>query len=365
MPIKKGIKFSSVDVKKPSTAMRAGITADIRYTSGKELVEHDPWSLIPDPNNPRPNEVINDRWLTEVLLLKTDESLCSMRGKEWVIPTYKELKKDLRGAKEDDYEFLRQLAYSIRNEGIIEPIEIFLADKNHEPEYFTNSDMEYGYAVLEGHQRRLAAMMAGVGTITCIKITDDTLLVKLGGKNKRLKRQLAENNLRKNLSVFQQYQITKKLYANLSEGEELSAENLSSLIGLNIKTSQSLKRLILAEDGRYPSILYQKIEAGEISYRLLRILISKPADLIEKELRGEFIQVRKKDNSKQNVTKSKSLGRQKKSAIFKINNSDDTKRLSDYLIANFPELESNIESASEYKKLELVLSKLLELAKKT
>jgi ParB-like chromosome segregation protein Spo0J len=80
---------------------------------------------------------------------------------------------------------------------LIEPIEIFLADRQNDPDYFTNSDLDYGYVILEGHQRRLAAMIAGVPTVTCIEITDESMLVKLKVKHRKLRRQLSENNLRK------------------------------------------------------------------------------------------------------------------------------------------------------------------------
>ena len=54
---------SSIGSNKPSTVTRAAITAEIKPSRGKQLVEHNPFLLIPDPANPRPGEVIDDEWL--------------------------------------------------------------------------------------------------------------------------------------------------------------------------------------------------------------------------------------------------------------------------------------------------------------
>ena len=195
--------FSSnvINTQKPDTITRAAITAQIRPSRGKQLVEHNPIALIPDPNNPRPGDLIDDAWLIEHLQVGTENSLCKLNpdSNEYVIPYFSELDTDVAPELAEDYDFLRSLALSIRNDGLIEPIEIFLADKNSDPEYFVNSNLDYGYVVLEGHQRRLAGIMAGVSTLTCIEITDETMLARLKVKHRKLRRQLSENNLRKGL----------------------------------------------------------------------------------------------------------------------------------------------------------------------
>ena len=130
---------------KPSTITRAAITADIKLTRGKQLVEHNPRLLIPDPNNPRPGEIIDDQWLISNLKIGTNENLCRLDEVtgQFLIPKYEEI-PHVSGNIKEDYEFLRSLAYSIRVDGLIETIEIFLADKNNDPEYFINTELNYG-----------------------------------------------------------------------------------------------------------------------------------------------------------------------------------------------------------------------------
>ena len=165
---------------KPSTVARAAITAEIKPTRGKQLVEHNPLALIPDPSNPRPGDQIDDAWLFKYLHIGSELCLCRFdESGDYIIPRFIELDPEIPRDIEEDYEFLRSLAFSIRNDGLIEPIEIFLADKNNDPEYFSKSDLDYGYVVLEGHQRRLAGIIAGVKTVTCIEITDETMLASV------------------------------------------------------------------------------------------------------------------------------------------------------------------------------------------
>jgi hypothetical protein len=94
MSIKKKITTSSLTsnrIDKPDTVTRAGITANLKYTRGKQLVEHSPYLLIPDPSNPRPGEIIDDSWLNKYLFLGTERSLCSNETGEYIIPEYSQL----------------------------------------------------------------------------------------------------------------------------------------------------------------------------------------------------------------------------------------------------------------------------------
>ena len=54
----KSINASAGVVNKPSTITRAAITAEIKPSRGKQLVEHNPFALIPDPANPRPEKLL-------------------------------------------------------------------------------------------------------------------------------------------------------------------------------------------------------------------------------------------------------------------------------------------------------------------
>ena len=132
-------------VNKPDTITRAGITANLKFTRGKQLVEHDPFSWIPDPQNPRPGEIIDEAWLRDMLKIGTEQSLCNFsESGDYVIPEFSELHCEYTESLEDSYNSLRDLAFSIRNDGLIQPIEIFLADRQNDPDYFHNSNLEYG-----------------------------------------------------------------------------------------------------------------------------------------------------------------------------------------------------------------------------
>lgn len=363
MATKKRISFKTDESQTTlSTAKKASITASLVYSRGKELVEHNPWDLIPDPNNPRPGEIIDDQWLKRVLKLGEEGSLCYKGDDGWVIPSFEELSGDLGGVKQGDYDYLVQLALSLRTDGIIHPIEIFLADKRHEPEYFTSNNLDHGYVILEGHQRRLAAIIAGLDQITCVKLTDDTLLAKLKIKHRKLRRQLSENNIRKQLTAGQQYTIVKMLIES-SNDSEISTNELVEITGLNIKYIRALKRVICSKVGEFPSVLYEKLLSGEISLRILKQLVSKSFTEIV-----EFFDGSNKSNEKDLQDKKKDKrgaqgGRLKRSVTFKINNESETKALTRYLTDHFDYLHLE-EHDSSYKQLEHLLKQILDKAKK-
>lgn len=359
MKTKSRMSFPVNSNHKPGTAERAEITARLKIPRGRQLVEHNPWELLPDPNNPRPGEVIDEHWLKKVLHLGSEKSLCKLNGKEWVIPEFHELREDTGVASESDYDELRRLALSIRNEGLIQPIEIFLADKKNEPEYFKDNELYYAYVVTEGHRRRLASMMAGLDSIMCVEITDDTMLAKLKVKHRKLRRQLSENNLRKDLTVYQHLTITKELFDSLPYNEEITATELSSITGLNYKICQILKKIVTAEVGRYPEILFERIKDNELSYKNLRALVPKTYDQIIKELITGTTPVKEVKNK--NISSKNRVGRQKVSATLKIVGENDTLNLLNYLVSSFPNLRV-LEEESPYKNLENIFSQLIQMA---
>ena len=351
---------------KPSTITRAAITAEIKPTRGKQLVEHNPLALIPDPGNPRPGDQIDDIWLNKYLLIDSENSLCRHDANgEYFIPTFDELDKEIPRELAEDYGFLRSLALSIRNDGLIEPIEIFLADRQNDPEYFVNSKLDYGYVILEGHQRRLAGIIAGVKTVTCIEITDETMLARLKVKHRKLRRQLSENNLRKGLSVGQNFKIARELLKS-DDCKNISVKELSSIIGLNEEISGALKRLALSEND-YPKQMLSLIEDSVVPFKWIRIWISKSYSQIEAEtqrlLSGDL------STHAPSQPKVKARGRSggavKRSATFKVSREQDSKLLQDYLFKMIPDLNINDVDESPFYSLEKVLHKILELAKIT
>lgn len=342
---------------KPNTVTRAGITANLVFTRGKQLVEHNPFSLIPDPQNPRPGEIIDEKWLVSNLKLGTSGSLCRVNSENntYEIPEINELGVNVNEKIEESYNFLKDLANSIRNDGLIEPIEIFLADRNNDPDYFFGRNEEYGYVVLEGHQRRLAAMMAGMATVTCIEITDETLLAKLKVRHRKLRRQLSENNLRKGLTVFQNYEIVKRLLSD-EETKSITRKELSAIIGLNEAIAGALKEIIVNGEN-YPSLLFKMISEGNLTFQKIREVAFKPTD--------EVLNILKGNKLKKEVTEKKPRGRNggaiKKSANFKVTNEKEAHYFLNFLLRKFPEIEIE-KDANEYKQLESFLIKLKEIA---
>lgn len=344
---------------KPGTVTRAGITADIKLTRGKELVEHNPALLIPDPHNPRPGDVIDDAWLQQMLFCGSENNrchTCPVTG-DYLIPTAHELGQALSEGVKEHYTFLRGLAFSIRNDGLIEPIEIFLADRNNDPEYFTHLSLDYGYVVLEGHQRRLAAIMAGVPTVTCIQITDETMLAKLKVKHRKLRRQLSENNLRKDITVAQNFKIVRELLST-AEGENLSVKELSSIIGLNEDISGALKRLSL-NASRYPAEMIRLIEENQVSFKWIRAQLAKSPDQILFELSQLKSAATAPVPKKPRGLKG---GAVKRSAIFKVQTETDSNLLQHWLRSRIPELETHAHENS-FVTLEKLLQQLMNLAK--
>jgi hypothetical protein len=354
-----GKSFLSKESCKPSTITRAGITADIKYTRGKQLVEHDPFKLIPDPHNPRPGEIVDETWLCHHLLLGTENSLCKVNQSngDYEIPELSTFDVEINSSLEESYNFLRDLAYSIRVEGLIEPIEIFLADRENEPDYFTNNQMEYGYVILEGHQRRLAAMMAGVSTVTCIEITDESFLAKLKVKHRKLRRQLSENNLRKGLTVSQNFQIVQTLLST-QEGANITARELSSIIGLNEAIAATLKK-ICCNPEKFPLEMISRIKNNELTFKRIRNLISKSYSEIETALNTNLPLPSTNRSIK---TRGRKGGAIKKSAIFKITDVNESNVLHKFLMERFPELDAEGHKDTTFKSLESILNKIKELA---
>lgn len=364
MSLKKKIITKSLtanNLNKPDTVTRAGITANLKFTRGKQLVEQDPFSLIPDPENPRPGEVIDDNWLKQNLFLGTDKSLCKISDKtgEYIIPDFLQLDIEANEEIEESYNFLRELAFSIRNDGLIEPIEIFLADRQNDPAYFENSNLDYGYVILEGHQRRLAAMMSGVTAVTCIEITDESMLAKLKVKHRKLRRQLSENNLRKGLTVSQNVQIFQQLLSDPGV-QSLTNRELSLIVGLNESIISTLRSICTKPDA-YPPILFSMIKDNQLTFKRIRELAPKSYIEVEQALTGSSDE--KKTKQKEIVkVRGRQGGAKKKYATFKISDEKESDSLWRFLLSRFPEIE-NIESeASPYKTLENILNKIKKIA---
>lgn len=364
MSLKKKIITKSLTankVNKPDTVTRAGITANLKFTRGKQLVEQDPFSLIPDPYNPRPGEVIDENWLKQHLFIGTDKSLCrlSERTGEFLIPEFSQLDIEANESIEESYNFLRELAFSIRTDGLIEPIEIFLADRQNDPVYFESINLDYGYVILEGHQRRLAAMMSCVPTVTCIEITDESTLVKLKVKHRKLRRQLSENNLRKGLTVSQNIQIFQQLLSDPS-GQSLANKELSSIMGLGEGIISALRTLCTKPDA-YPPVFFAKILDNKLTFKKIRELVPKSYKEVEQAL-SETATAKMINHRVTIKARGRQGGAKKKYATFKISDERESNSLQRFLLSRFPEIGNIEHQDSPYKTLESILNEIKKMA---
>lgn len=346
---------------KPDTVTRAGITANLKFTRGKQLVEQNPFYLIPDPCNPRPGEIIDEIWLKKHLYIGESNSLCKISDEtgEYNIPEFFQLGIEANDIIEESYNFLRELAFSIRVDGLIEPIEIFLADRENDADYFEGTNLDYGYVILEGHQRRLAAMMAGVQTVTCIEITDESMLVKLKVKHRKLRRQLSENNLRKDLTVSQNFQIFQQLYSDPSV-KSLTNKELSLIIGLGEGIVSALKTICTSPES-YPPVFFKKLNENKLTFKIIRTLASKNYNEIE-QFFTESKNTQNENSKKEVIARGRKGGAIKKYATFKVSDQNESNSLQRFLLSRFPEIEYNESANYSYKTLEFILSKIKEMA---
>lgn len=353
--------LQSKKLNKPDTITRAGITANLKFTRGKQLIEQNPFYLIPDPSNPRPGEIIDEIWLKNHLDIGELNSLCRISDEtgEYNIPEFCQLGIEANDILEESYNFLRELAFSIRADGLIEPIEIFLADRENDPDYFEGTNLDYGYVILEGHQRRLAAMMAGVQTVTCIEITDESMLVKLKVKHRKLRRQLSENNLRKDLSVSQNFQIFQQLYSDPSV-RLLTNKELALIIGLGEGIVSALKTICTRPEN-YPPIFFKKLHDNKLTFKIIRTIASKNYNEIERLL-TESNNAQNEKNKKEVIARGRMGGAIKKHATFKVSDQNESNSLQRFLLSRFPEIEYNDGENYSYKTLESILSKIKEMA---
>ena len=156
---KKGIKLSTTE-----SLNLGNVSKELTLNDGEEgLCKIRPKALRPSSHNPRPDWYIDDEWLKKHVKVDfTDlfeseiEGECLVKIHEIeekgeivekaVFPTFKALIGSPNPNTEKQFEFLVELAKSIRDLGQVQPIEV---ETDHERKCFV---------VLEGHLRRLACI---------------------------------------------------------------------------------------------------------------------------------------------------------------------------------------------------------------
>ena len=202
--------------------------------------------------------------------------------------------------------------------------------------------------------------MAQVPSVTCIEITDETLLAKLKIKHRKLRRQLSENNLRKDLTVAQNYLIVKRLLAD-PENKSIPSKELATIIGLNQAIAGALKSICLNPE-KFPPIFIDKITNNQLTFKAIRILVAKPyaeiASILQNNPKTIAPEPRPKPRGRQG-------GPIKRSATFKIKTEQESFSLQKLLYARFPELANGPSNEHSFKSLENLLNQIKALAMKT
>jgi len=180
--------------------------------------------------------------------------------------------------KNFDEKEIKELAESIKNQGLIQPIVVRETSSN-------------SYEIIAGERRWRACQLAGLHSVNCVVMSvDDKSVYELA---------LIENIQRENLNVIEE----AKAYKNLIELNSIKNEELSKKIG---KSSSHISNLIriLDLDGE----IHQMIIDGKISMGHARALIGVP-NAVEKakEIFEKKMSVRdvEKSTSKHKQTRKK------------------------------------------------------------
>lgn len=299
-----------------------------------------PKALQPSKHNPRPDWVINDNWLVKHVRIDMDDIFesnpdvtCLVQLKEEEIdgrvveyaiyPEFKNLLHSPDIAQKKEYEFLVNLSKSIRETGQIQPIEI---ESNIE----TNT-----LVVLEGHLRRLACIL---GRVPYIKAIRNEGLHNLSRREK-IDRQITENSLRSNISVFGNYKLACE---EIKENHKITVRELSSQLKIERNLASTLIKLISTTDKYHPSIL-GALEAGCLSANNLMKVVA----IVRQNRQELFIsKLLQKNNTQlpnqiQQVISRGTDGRKRSVASMQIKSTENCVKAGNKLLELIPELKDH------------------------
>jgi hypothetical protein len=144
----------------------------------------------------------------------------------------------------------------------------------------------------------------------------------------------------------------------------ITAKELSSIIGLNEDISGALKKLAISKES-FPKSMINLIENSLVSYKWIRTWISKPFFEIQEE--ADRLLLNKPPVAREEKKVIKPRGRNggavKRSAIFKVDKEQDSMILQNYLFQKIPELSETSNTGSSFNNLENILNRLMELAR--
>ncbi|MCL5733147.1 MAG: ParB/RepB/Spo0J family partition protein [Patescibacteria group bacterium] len=173
--------------------------------------------------------------------------------------------------KEFDEESLRNLAVSIREFGIIQPLVV------SKVEVETENGQDVFYQLIAGHRRLLASKIAGLERVPAIVKNVDL-------KKERLELAIIENIQRENLNPIE----IARAYSRLSDEFNLTQREIGARLGKSREAVANALRLL-----SLPSKIQEAVSGGKISESHARLLMaindsSAQDALFEELLRDNF-----------------------------------------------------------------------------
>jgi len=173
---------------------------------------------------------------------RTLSDLLSKREEIIKIPVSNIIEGEFQPRKKITPQSLQELAESIKEKGILEPLIV--------------RPVESGYEIIAGHRRFLAAKEAGLTEVPCI--------VKEVNKREAAEISLIENLQRENLNPIEEANAIKKLIDEFN----FTHEEIAKKIGKSRVYVTNILRLF-----KLPQEIKDKIEEGEISEGHARVLL--------------------------------------------------------------------------------------------
>ena len=171
---------------------------------------------------------------------------------------------------------LEELALSIKAQGILQPIVV-------------RKKFEDVYEIIAGERRWRAAQLAGLHEIPVI--------VKQMEDNEAIKAALIENIQRENLNPVEE----AKAYRSILKNNEISSDNLSSIVGKSRSHISNMVRLLELDQQ-----ILTYIEEGKLSMGHARTLIGVPNSLeMAKEIISKKLSVRDVEKNTSKYKKNK------------------------------------------------------------
>ena len=186
---------------------------------------------------------------------KADEG----RGAEIFVPLDKLNANPSQPRKNFDEGELAELADSIKQQGIIQPI---IAEDNGDG----------SYTIIAGERRTRAARIAG--------LTEIPVILRKYSEEKRMEISLIENIQRSNLNPIEE----ASAYRQLMEMGSLSQDELAARLGKNRATLANALRLL-----KLPWEMQDSIQKGEISPGHARAILSVPNPMAQEILFREIV----------------------------------------------------------------------------